>query len=443
MSRLSGLARTLDKKDGQTGLESSSASTSVPAPSSSEGPSLSALSSEVRPRQRLSGLGRVTAGDSTAALSSLTSRKESGEGSGSSSSLQNLARISSSTGDGAKAGLTRSAGGLTRLAAGVSSPSITSGGTNSISADGGTSSRTSLTLLARSRNTPIPVSRPTASATGRPVPPSSDTPSSNAGPSPSLTELASASRSPSLRRSLTSLAGPAQPSNSTAPSPSSLQTSIGQNQPSVGLTARAGGEGGGLSRLVAGGGSSSLSSLAAAATQKRTAPSLTGLSNSQVAKDDATVTPASNSTSTYTQPSSGATSEADRETRQPITETTTTAASNSHTLDIQNNEDDTANGESDPLTMTTTTATFSSLIAPPSHFAVSIFERLDPVPSPIALATNTILQSDPALLRTILTSSMTTASGAVTPSRVFQFDVPSPDDVVFRAQGQRPATTRT
>lgn len=86
--------------------------------------------------------------------------------------------------------------------------------------------------------------------------------------------------------------------------------------------------------------------------------------------------------------------------------------------------------ESDP------TAAFSSLIAPPSHFAISIFEKLDPVPSPLARARSRELQDDPAIRYGGY--SVGGGGGGV---GVFSFDVPSPDDIVFKAQGQRPTAT--
>ncbi|KAG0200502.1 hypothetical protein BGX33_010968 [Mortierella sp. NVP41] len=88
---------------------------------------------------------------------------------------------------------------------------------------------------------------------------------------------------------------------------------------------------------------------------------------------------------------------------------------------------------------------YPSLIAAPSHFAISIFERLDPVPSPVALSTAAQLQY--SIASSLLSSSMggggVDGGGESGDVRVFAFDVPSPDDVVFRAQGQRPAATRT
>ncbi|KAG0293772.1 hypothetical protein BGZ97_005247, partial [Linnemannia gamsii] len=45
---------------------------------------------------------------------------------------------------------------------------------------------------------------------------------------------------------------------------------------------------------------------------------------------------------------------------------------------------------------TSAASAFSSLIAPPSHFAISIFEKLESVPSPLARSTATQIQADPA-----------------------------------------------
>lgn len=84
---------------------------------------------------------------------------------------------------------------------------------------------------------------------------------------------------------------------------------------------------------------------------------------------------------------------------------------------------------------------FSSLIAPPSHFAISIFEKLEGVPSPLARSTATQIQADPAVRYGGYSVGVGGVGGAA--ARVFAFDVPSPDDVVFKAQGQRPAATRT
>ncbi|KAG0290274.1 hypothetical protein BGZ96_006275 [Linnemannia gamsii] len=83
---------------------------------------------------------------------------------------------------------------------------------------------------------------------------------------------------------------------------------------------------------------------------------------------------------------------------------------------------------------------FSSLIAPPSHFAISIFEKLEGVPSPLARSTATQIQADPAVRYGGYSVGVGGIGGVAV--RTFAFDVPSPDDVVFKAQGHRPAVTR-
>ncbi|KAF9387693.1 hypothetical protein CPB97_002217 [Podila verticillata] len=81
-----------------------------------------------------------------------------------------------------------------------------------------------------------------------------------------------------------------------------------------------------------------------------------------------------------------------------------------------------------------------SLIAPPSHFALSIFEKLDPVPSSSMHVTLPSLslspyKYDPADDRSHTVHAKPSLEGIT----VFQFNEPSPDDIVFKAQGQRPS----
>ncbi|KAG0339574.1 hypothetical protein BG000_001807 [Podila horticola] len=78
-----------------------------------------------------------------------------------------------------------------------------------------------------------------------------------------------------------------------------------------------------------------------------------------------------------------------------------------------------------------------SLIAPPSHFALSIFANLEPVPSATIHTTLSTLSSssyDPFDTRNQHLAHSKTNLDSIT---VFQFNEPSPDDVVFKAQGQR------
>jgi len=103
---------------------------------------------------------------------------------------------------------------------------------------------------------------------------------------------------------------------------------------------------------------------------------------------------------------------------------------------------------------------FSSLIAKPSHFAISIFERLDPVPVPVAVETAAkVASNDPSPLtrasdtmkssRSIATeaavavsnSALISETEASVRAKAFQFDQPSPDDIVFKAQGSRATVT--
>lgn len=78
-----------------------------------------------------------------------------------------------------------------------------------------------------------------------------------------------------------------------------------------------------------------------------------------------------------------------------------------------------------------------SLIAPPSHFALSIFANLEQVPSATIHTTLSTLSSssyDPFDTRNQHLAHSKTNLDSIT---VFQFNEPSPDDVVFKAQGQR------
>ncbi|KAF9916746.1 hypothetical protein FBU30_001175 [Linnemannia zychae] len=91
---------------------------------------------------------------------------------------------------------------------------------------------------------------------------------------------------------------------------------------------------------------------------------------------------------------------------------------------------------------------FSSLIAPPSQFAISIFEKLVSPPSTLALSKKSHLQFDSPLIYVNAGEkmySMTPRKDAniLGDVKAFAFDIPSPDDTVFKAQGQRPLATRT
>jgi hypothetical protein len=77
-----------------------------------------------------------------------------------------------------------------------------------------------------------------------------------------------------------------------------------------------------------------------------------------------------------------------------------------------------------------------SLIAPPSHFALSIFEKLDPVSSSsvhTTLSSLNLSSYDPVDESHHPAQAKTNLEGIT----VFQFNEPSPDDMVFKAQGQR------
>ncbi|KAF9433507.1 hypothetical protein BGZ76_009345 [Entomortierella beljakovae] len=420
MSRLAGLAKNLNN-----GSSSENSSQESGTPSSTS--SLAALAAGTRPRQSLSSL----AGG--ARLSSSESRKESSNTTGR-PSLQDLARGSAAT--GTNSGLSRAPGGLTRLA----SPSLSksSGTTNSSTTNDGlmsASSRPSLSSLAQNRDQP--------SLTKSPLPTST----------PSLTQLAVASQSASVPRR--SLAGLAKPSTITSAQSTSLSGTTSSSQPSVGLTPRAGGGGGSLggfgnlqNRNKSHGStaveSPSLSSLASTLEQPRKSLSYLSSPRSNTSTIESSAIPSLNSSRTsekaYTQtPHSDATisttdsaiqadlegaphSNLDKTPTQAIDSTSTHSYS---ATDYQPTED--LEGPS--------TSIFSPLIATPSHFAISIFEKLNPAPSPIALSTNVLMQSNPKeLFNSIRNSS--SSSGVITPKRIFQFDTLSPDDLVFKAQSQ-------
>ncbi|KAF9216953.1 hypothetical protein BGZ59_007223 [Podila verticillata] len=79
-----------------------------------------------------------------------------------------------------------------------------------------------------------------------------------------------------------------------------------------------------------------------------------------------------------------------------------------------------------------------SLIAPPSQFALSIFEKLDPVPSSSTHVTLPSLSLSPYEYDLADDRSHPVhAKPSLEGIKVFQFNEPSPDDIVFKAQGQR------
>ncbi|KAF9153736.1 hypothetical protein BGX21_004406 [Mortierella sp. AD011] len=440
MSRLAGLARNSNSVS-----QSSENSQSTPSNAATPTPSLATLASGARPRQSLSSLAAVAGGggntgSGSPSLSSLGARKETNNATGT-PSLLDLARGSSlSTTTGTGGGLSRSPGGLTRLAS------------------------SSATATA-----------PTGAA--------------SPGSVPSLTQLAAASQNGSTaRRSLTSLAT-SSTSRSTPLSPATPAAAIGLNRPSVGLTPRTGaGSGSGLSGLGGGlqknsgqslksleeTGSPSLSKLASSSSQpRRSLSSLTGLSKTRT-ETSGTQAPITEATEAATNTQSlsleaqqsSTTIETSSSKQQPSLPSTIRTPSSSLSpppleLATESTLADSADdahayaslnyqGGQGPEEYTITSTTTNSLIATPSHFAVSIFEKLDPIPSPIAVSTNFVIQSNPGALFTSLwgssSSSTTTSSlslpspllvsGAVTPARVFKFDTPSPDDIVFKAQSQ-------
>ncbi|KAF9198700.1 hypothetical protein BGZ49_000407 [Haplosporangium sp. Z 27] len=310
------------------------------------------------------------------------------------------------------------------------------------------------------------------SSTSTTTPSSSSTITTLSGSTPSLTQLATGS-TPAPRRPLASLAT-SSASRSTLPSSTTKTTataSVGLKQSSVGLTPRTGGlletsssglSGFGSARTeaapsarVAEAGSPSLSSLLASGSSsqpRRSLSSLAGLSKtsnlteiptksvhattSTTTTTTNTTTATTNGSPSYTQPLSSETQPSKESDTALILHPLSTSLSpvkvaeptihDYSSFDYQT-EDRQENEEG-----------FSSLVAAPSQFAVSIFEKLDPAPSPIALSTNLVIQSNPeALYGSILMGSSTNAVlEAVTPERLFKFDTPSPDDKVFTAQSR-------
>ncbi|KAF9177048.1 hypothetical protein BGZ51_009246 [Haplosporangium sp. Z 767] len=445
MSRLAGLARTnssTDKKDGLTGLSSSSPTTNQ-SDADANAPSLSALASgaQSRPRQSLAALGRTSGlTNNGSSLSSLATMRTEADGSG-------------------RGGL---GGGSSGVSIGAGRPSLRELAGATTTAGG---ARPSLTSLARSHGTQQ--SSPSAPKS----PP--------LGTSPSLAQLANANQiqnqSAPPRRSLVSLANSsastkkAMPGSSTSPTGMSVLSTSGSPLSSgKGLSSAVGL--GGLQRTspsslrpnvsdssaLASNASSSLSSLATASLQQRAPSSLSDLSkrsssstsalNSAVKKETRAASevqeePAawqdpttSASISTYTQLSTTAQESLEHPTNRPPSTTEPHPDMDLHMDGVMDSQDHSS-------------MPFSSLIAAPSHFAVSIFEKLEPVPDPMAVSLRSIMQSglnghNPAATATT-TANPFMSLGVVTPARVFQFDVPSPDDIVFKAQGQRPAATRT
>ncbi|KAG0248304.1 hypothetical protein BG011_000225 [Mortierella polycephala] len=438
MSRLAGLARTnssTDKKDGLTGLSSPSPTTNQ-SDADASAPSLSALASgaQSRPRQNLAVLGRT---------SGLTNNGPS---------LSNLATTRTEADGRGRGGL---GGGSSGVSIGAGRPSLRDlAGTTTTAGN----ARSSLTSLARPQGTPQ--SSPSASK------------------SPSLAQLANANQTQyqgaPLRRSLVSLASSSasikktMPGSSTSSTTTSALSTSGSPLSSGKGLSSAGGLGGlqraspsslrsnvSNSSVLTSNASSSLSSLAKASLQQRASPSLSDLSkrsslstsglNDGIKKETRSTSKvqeepearpdsaASAPTSTYTQLSTTVQASLEHPTTRPTSTTEPHPDMGLHMDGIMDSQDH-------------STMPFSSLIAAPSHFAVSIFEKLEPVPDPMAVSLTSIMQS--GLGGHNPTATTTTASplmslGVVTPARVFQFDVPSPDDIVFKAHRQRSTATRT
>ncbi|KAF9918714.1 hypothetical protein BX616_006420 [Lobosporangium transversale] len=451
MSRLAGLTKNIQKKNGAPSAPDASTTTI----DSDAPPSLSALASGVKPRQNLTSLaaGAATGGSNGRGLSSLGARKGLIGSNNHGSSLQELAKGSNNVG----AGLARPAGGLTRLV-GASSSANSSKNNSSFGQTGlgprlgGTSERPSLAALAHSRDATGPVASEARSDTNI----SNDSPSTSSSTSrasSSLAELSVASQNAAPpRKSLASLASPNTSSTnkltqSGLPS-SSISTSgttygTGLTGSSLGLTARAGatlsdGEPRGdqksafSSKLTAShsmeSSSPSLSSLASSSLQPRKPlPSVSNPSKPLSEKSQA-----SKNIASYTQETSENEIAVDMNSQSEGNAVEQAAARTNLADDILTTSEQ---GEDS----TPAVIGFSSMIAPPSHFALSIFEKLEPTPSPIALSTASLLQAtNPELLlrRIKLSSEAGKDTGTVTPARVFQFDTPSPDDIVFKAQSQ-------
>ncbi|KAG0305432.1 hypothetical protein BGZ98_004132, partial [Dissophora globulifera] len=280
---------------------------------------------------------------------------------------------------------------------------------------------------------------------------SNTSPSPSTGSSPSLTQLATASnRNTGPRRSLVSLAKPSLASSSSLSPPT---PSAGSGRLGMGLGACTGSGGGSLVGLGEGelsedqrplgrtqgfaASSTSLSSVTSTSSQQqqqqqRSSRFLTDLS-----------TRSSERTTTYTQDSIAKESSRAPGSDPTIQSNTATPESNQSSSLLSLLAPESTPIPATPSDMPTGDASqpepFLSLIARPSHFALSIFERLDPVPSPIAVSTATVLKTDPALLHDIMRST----GESINQPRMFRFDGPSPDDIVFKMQGQRPIATRT
>ncbi|KAG0037516.1 hypothetical protein BGZ82_002381 [Podila clonocystis] len=77
------------------------------------------------------------------------------------------------------------------------------------------------------------------------------------------------------------------------------------------------------------------------------------------------------------------------------------------------------------------------LIAPPSHFALSIFAKLDSVPSPTLHTTLSSLSASSYDTADTRNQHLTCSRTNLDIITAFEFNEPSPDDIVFKAQGQR------
>ncbi|GJJ75141.1 hypothetical protein EMPS_07499 [Entomortierella parvispora] len=443
-------------------------------------------------------------GDSSPSLSAQASRTAS-------TSLSSLATMRASqsspttnTGTGTSAPSPSQRPSLTSLASNTGSlssrPGLSSFGASSKGISGGLGSRPSLTALARSAS-PAHGAQSTASGATPSRPPLSQL-LANRSSTGAVGTMPSTSAALPPRRSLVGLAkvgsgsdpnskiSPNVPSSTVASTANKSEPQSGtaepKSSPTVGLAVRSGpslsgpsvlsglgglsglarnsglgSNGGGGLRGGLGGGiqvqsslsgtlgspsSPSLSGLASRSLQSRASPSLAGLSKRTE----------SSSIATYTQDRTTDPQQAQLEDKS-VAQEERDFSSPSHS-DFK--DDSAAYGQESNEAFATmaeqfaATSPFSTLIAKPSHFAISIFERLDPVPVPLAVETAARVASfEPSSLSRdsdtaeiaaankiatgVSKSARTAEAEACVRAKAFQFDQPSPDDIVFKAQGSR------
>ncbi|KAG0086960.1 hypothetical protein BGZ93_011372 [Podila epicladia] len=328
---------------------------------------------------------------------------------------------------------TRTPGGLSRLAGlGATSPSPSPS-----------------LLLSSSGSTLQPTTTPPLSALA-----SSSSAATGTGPRRSLAHLAKqASPAPttssSSSPSLTALSSSAAPRRSLAglgtrstPQPSSATSALGSTPPTVGQSS------GPLSLQ----GQSGAGLLGSSRLQSKDSPTLAELSRQrlqQPVEDSKTEAQASKTSQIARKPDASGDAEVTAsQTSQPTAVSSAPKKSTRSTPAAIASEPATAPSPTPTPSISASLSSSTlfdhevaspavSLIAPPSHFALSIFAKLEPVPSATIHSTLSSLSSSPYDPVDTINQHLAQSKTNFDSIAAFQFNEPSPDDIVFKAQGQR------